>query len=336
MIAVVTGGTGFLGRRVVKSLLQEGVGVRCLVRRSTQMADLKSFLGDDLWPRLEIVRCDLMDVSSYGSALRGVDVVIHLAAGLAGGAAALFMDSVIPTRVFARACGEAKVPRFVLISSLGVYGAQHLRQDSILDETCPVDPQPQRRDAYSFSKIIQERVCWEMHRDIGLPLVVVRPGVIFGPGRGALSSRLGLSLGGLMLRIGGRRQLPYTYVDNCAVAIHRAATTPGVTGEVFNILDDDLPSVVDVLRAYRRSGRRLKSVWLPQFAIGPLSGAYDRYHRYSQGQLPGVLSRYRADTFWKPMRFSNAKSKSRLGWNPHVPMAQALDQAIRSMPAGKA
>lgn len=333
MIAFLTGGAGFLGQRVARSLRQDGVRVRCLVRATSNIDELRSFVGEALWDGVELVTGDLSDPDSYRQALADVDVVYNLAAGLTGGAAALVLNTVIPTRIFAETCAAAKVKRFVHVSSLGVYGAGHLRRWATLDETCPVDEHPARRDTYTYTKILQENICRDIARDKGLALVVVRPGVVIGPGRGALSSRVGLSFAGRTWRIGSSRILPYTFVDNCAAAICRAGTAPDAIGETFNILDDDLPSVSEVLNAYRRCGQRLRTVWLPQSSIGPLSSIYEWYHHYSQGQLPGVITRYRTDSFWKPLRFSNAKAKSRLAWKPQVPMTEALERTIRA-PAG--
>lgn len=330
MIALVTGGTGFLGRQVVSRLAAEGVDVRCLLRGTSQVDDLKRVVGKDHWHRVEIVRAELGDPSSYRSHLAGVDVVYHLAAGMTGGASVLFLNTVVPTRTFVTACADAKVPRFVLVSSLGVYGAGALQPWSTLDEACPVDSTPHLRDAYSFSKIVQENVCREIAVKAGLPLVIIRPGVVFGPGKGALSTRVGLTIGGLTLRIGSARQLPYTYVDNCAAAICLAGQSAKAVGETINILDDDLPSVRSVLAAYRKHGKKLRSIWLPQRAIGPLSSLYGWYHRYSRGQVPEVITRYRTDTFWRPLRFTNAKAKHLLAWTPHVSMACALERSISS------
>lgn len=330
MIAFVTGGTGFLGKRVVRCLCKNNFRVRCFVRDTSNVESLKAFLGNDLWQQVEIIRGDLNDQKTLRTAIEGVDVVYHLAAGTTGGAAALVTNTVIPTRVLARVCASAKIPRFVLISSLGVYGAGNLSRWSTLTETCPIDDHPQWRDAYSFSKIMQEEVCREVARDENLALVVVRPGVIIGPGRGALSTRVGLTVAGTTFRIGGTRLLPYTFVDNCASAIYRAGVAANVVGETFNILDDDLPSVNGLLSAYRRYGRKLRSVWLPQSAIGPLSSIYEWYHNYSDGQLPNVISRYRTETFWKPLSYSNRKAKTLLEWSPHVAMKDALETAISS------
>lgn len=328
MIAFVTGGTGYLGRRVVRQLAEQGWRVRCLVRPTSDVGELERFLGSDLWSKVEIVRGGLEQPETYAFALRDVDAVYHMAAGMTGGSAAVFLNSVVASRPFVKACGEAKVGRFVLVSSLGVYGA--VERGSTLDETSPKEAAPHRRDPYTFAKHVQEQACSDIAAGCSMPFVILRPGVIVGPGRGALSTRLGVSLGSWTVRIGSGRTLPYTYVENCASAICRAGTAPDVVGEAINILDDDLPTVRDVLAAYRRNGQRRRVVWCPQWAIGPASSIYEWYHRYSRGQLPGVISRYQTDAFWRPVRYSNRKAKQLLGWTPAVPMAEALRRAIAS------
>lgn len=328
MIAFVTGGTGYLGRRVVRQLAVDGKRVRCLVRPSSNTSDLEAFVGPEAWHNVEIVRGDLMRPESYAAVLRGIDAVYHMAAGMTGGAASVFLNSVVASRAFATACGDANVGRFVLVSSLGVYGA--IDKGGTLDETCATEPEPHLRDPYTYSKLVQEQACTEIAARYGMPLVILRPGVIIGPGRGALSTRVGLSFGAWTIRIGGQRTLPYTCVDNCAAAICLAGVSPAAVGEKINILDDDLPSVRDVLSAYRQHGQRRKTLLCPQSAIGPASSLYEWYHSYSRGQLPAVVSRYKTDAFWRPVNYSNRKAKQLLSWSPRVGMADALRQAIVS------
>ncbi|MBX3439153.1 MAG: NAD-dependent epimerase/dehydratase family protein, partial [Planctomycetaceae bacterium] len=219
MNAVVTGAAGFLGRRLVRFLREDGLRVTCLVRPSTEVGPLQRAVGPSLWDGVDIRIVDLMDERGCHDALIGTSVVYHLAAGLGGGASTLFLNSVVPTRRLLAAAVAAGVPRFVHVSSLGVYGTQSYRSGDLVDEQSPVDPQPHRRDPYTFSKVVQERIVWESHQNEELPVVVVRPGVIIGPGRGVLSTRVGLSVGPYLIRMGGRQTLPYTYVDNCASAI---------------------------------------------------------------------------------------------------------------------
>lgn len=330
MNVLVTGATGFLGRRLVYELVAEGWNVRCLLRPSSRVEELRAFIPVVLWDQVEIVRGDLMNTNDCDRALEGIDTVYHVAAGLTGGPAPLFLNTVIPTRRLLEACRKTEPRRFVLVSSLGVYAAASLKKNAVLDETCPVDPQPHLRDPYTYSKVVQEQAAWEAHREHGLPLVVIRPGVIYGPGRGVLSNRIGLSLGGRLLRIGGGRQLPYVFVDHCATALKHAGTAPDVVGEAFNVLDDELPTGRQVLRMYRRAGRRVRSFWLPQCSIGPLSSLYEAYSRWSQGQLPPVITRYRSDSIWKPLRFTNAKARDRLRWQPHLSFEETFRRSLNS------
>lgn len=333
MYPFLTGATGFLGRRLVRTLREDGLRVRCLVRGSSDIAPLRDFVGPDLWAGVDIVQGDLSDAACLARLMQGCDTVYHAAAALGGSTAVMFLNTVVPTRRIIDAALSNDVRRFVLVSSLGVYGVAGLRTGSLLDESSPVDPSPQLRDPYTYSKVAQEQVAWEAHRERGLPLVVIRPGVIFGEGRDVLSSRVGLKVGPLLLRMGGSQTMPYTYVENCAAALRCAGLAQGVEGEVFNVLDDGLPTGSQLLKMYRRSGRRLRSLWLPRPAIGPVSSLYEWYSRWSQGQLPAVITRYKSDSIWKGVRYTNAKAKSRLGWKPAVGFDEAFRRSVDALTA---
>jgi nucleoside-diphosphate-sugar epimerase len=191
------------------------------------------------------------------------------------------------------------------------------------------------RDSYTYSKIAEEKVAWEAYRE-GLPLVVVRPGVIYGPGRGCLSSRVGLRLGKLMARMGGDQALPYTFVDNCAGAIELTGRTPGVEGEAFNVIDDELPTGRDLLSRYRRAVEPLRVLPIPRWAIMPLSRLCESYHTWSAGQLPSVLTPYKSMAQWKPLRYTNARAKGVLGWEPEIGLVDGLQQTLTWLCAARA
>ncbi|MFN0054084.1 MAG: NAD-dependent epimerase/dehydratase family protein [Planctomycetales bacterium] len=311
----VTGGAGFLGRRVVKRLLDDGHDLRCLVRPSSAVDELQAFVSEGTQSRLELVQGTVGKLE--GAAIAGCEAVCHVAAGMKGCTAALFSDNVTATRRLVKASQDAQVKRLVLISSMGVYGTSGLRRGEVLDERCPLDDQPHLRDAYSYSKVMQERVAWEAHEAGVVPLVVVRPGNIYGPGRDPMSARVGLLQGKLLLRLGGRQLLPYVQVDACAAGIALALTAPGVEGEAFNLLDEELLSGRTFLKHYRRLRRRdLWVVPIPQFAINPLARCNVWYNRWSRGQLPAVLTPYKCAAMWKSLRYSVDKAKQKLGWSP--------------------
>ncbi len=328
LVVAVTGATGFLGRRVVRRLAQDGLHIRCAVRPSSDVEGLRRFVGERLWRQIDIQQVRLASLEDCRRFLQDVEIVFHLAAALKGGPAAMFANTVVPTRRLVQAACEQRVTRFVLVSSLGVYGAALLPKGAVLDETVPVDPRPYLRDPYTYSKVVQEEVAWQAQQEHGLPLVVVRPGVIFGDERGCLSNRVGLRLGGLLLRMGGRQPLPYTYVENCAEAVVLAGLTPRLEGHIINVVDDELPTGKRLLKELRRSGHKLKVVPVPRPAVSLLARFCHWYSRWSKGQIPPVLTPYKAANAWKPLRYSNERAKRLLGWQPRVNLQEALQRSL--------
>jgi nucleoside-diphosphate-sugar epimerase len=128
--------------------------------------------------------------------------------------------------------------------------------------------------------------------------------------------------------MGGRQSVPYTYVDNCAQAVLLAGTIPGLEGEAFNIVDDDLPTGRELLRCFRREVGGIPTLAIPQWAIQPAAGLCESYHRRSNGQIPAVLTRYKCSAMWKPLNYSNAKAKAILGWEPQVSFSEGLRRTL--------
>ena len=323
---VVTGATGFLGRRVAASLAFDGHAMRCLLRGSSDAGPLEQAVGGRV--DLSLVRLDFRDQDALTEAMRGADTLLHLAAGLSGSTSALFASGPVATRKLLHAAADAGIGRVVLISSLGVYGASLLRSGQTLDESTPIDPNAAARDPYSYSKVRQEEVARRVAEERGLDLVVIRPGVIFGEGRPTISSRAGLPLGGLLVQMGGRQLMPYTYVENCADAVAAAATAPTAAGQTINILDDDLPTASGLVRTVRQMGKPVRRLWVPGPLVPTACAVYHWYSRVSGGQLPPVLTRYRAKSMWKPVAYSNAKAKRVLGWAPRVSMTEAIGRTV--------
>jgi len=329
--AFVTGGSGFLGQRIVARLLARGDEVVCLLRNGSDASPLWRSLQVGASGHLEVARGTLEQPDTYRDALAGCTVIYHTASASRGAVPVLFLTNVVAARALLGAARDAGVRRFVLVSSIGVYGAGVLAPHALLDESCPLDPHPHLRDGYSYSKIAQERVAWDVSRAAGPGLVVIRPGVIYGPGRSWISSRVGLRVGETIVAMGGRRMVPYTYVDNCADAVCCAGVAPAIEGHAFNIVDDDLPTAAALLRRYRRQVGQLRVVPVPAWAIGPLSRASQWYHEHSEGQLPAVLTLYRSRAMWTPLRFSNSKAKRMLRWRPQTSVDEGLDLTAEAL-----
>jgi nucleoside-diphosphate-sugar epimerase len=149
--------------------------------------------------------------------------------------------------------------------------------------------------------------------------------VIYGPGGTALTTRIGIEVFGTLFHFGRNNALPLTYVDNCADAIVTAGRIDGHDGESFNVVDDDLPTSGEFLRAFRRNVARKRYLTVPYPVTIALSRFVAWYHRHSKGQLPAVLTPYKTASHWKGNTFSNDKLKS-IGWRPAISTHEGMER----------
>jgi nucleoside-diphosphate-sugar epimerase len=322
---LVTGSNGFIGAKVVEILLEYGFpNVRCFVRPSSKLDRLQKIVAGRTG--VEIISGDLLSPDDCRRAADGVSVIYHLAAGMEKSFAGAFMNSALATRNLMDAFLEhGHVTRFVNVSSFAVYSNLKMSRGALLDETCPLEDAPQERnDAYCFGKLKQEELVRQYGQEQRLPYVILRPGAVFGPGKKALSGRVGIDTFGFFIHLGGRNQLPLTYVDNCAEAIVLAGLRPGVDGEIFNVVDDELLTSSEFLAAYKRRARRFFSVRVPFFIARGMCSLWEDFSKRRQGQLPPVFNRRRCAAEWQGNRYTNRKLHERLGWNPRVNMRSAL------------
>lgn len=330
----MTGASGFVGSAVVRRLVERGAtSVRCMTRETSNLARLRAIAAEFPNAPLSFVEADLTARGSANDAVRGVDVVVHAAAAMGGAPADMFLHTVVGSKYLLEAIGASpRSPRVVLVSSMSVYGTASLGRSAIIDEASPVEANPERRDVYAQTKILQERLFFAQQRAAGLPLVVLRPGVIYGPGGAALSTRVGLNVFGLFLSLGGANALPLTHVSNCADAVVLAVENPSAVGQVFNVCDDELPTCRQYLASYKKGVRPLRSVSIPYPMLQKLSRMVAWYHETSRGQLPAVLTPYKVAALWGGNRFTNGKLKA-LGWRPAIPVSEGLFGAFEALRA---
>ena len=325
---LVTGSNGFVGAKVVETLLEYGFqNLRCFVRPSSRLDRLEEVLGRfPVAKSVQRVSGDLLSIGDCRRAADGAAIIYHLAAGIEKSFAGAFMNSALATRNLMDAslqCGHLR--RFVAVSSFAVYSNLNLKRGALLDETCPLEDAPQERyDAYGFGKLKQEELVKEYGKRYGLPYVILRPGTIFGPGKQDLSGRIGINTFGFFIQVGGSNLLPLTFVDNCAEAIVLAGLRSGVEGEIFNVVDDELLTSNQFIRAYERRVTPFFSLRIPYPVAYAFCLLWQKYSKWSKGQLPPAFNRRRCSADWKGNRFSNQKLRESLGWRPRVGAEKAM------------
>src|SRR5215472_15058993 len=326
---LITGATGFIGVKLVENLLDRGFcHLRCFARPSSSMVKLealKSRYQDRA--EIEVIKGNLLRCEDCVAATKDVAVIYHLAAGAGEKSVPdAFMNSVVTTRnLLDASLQHASLRRFVNVSSFTVYTNVGKPKGRLLDESCPIESSPERiTDAYSYAKVKQDDLVREYGNKHAIPYVIVRPGSVYGPGKMQITGRVGVGTFGLFLHLGGSNRIPFTYVDNCADAIALAGLKPGIEGEVFNVVDDKLPTSRQFLRLYKRNVTSFASLYLPHAVSYLLCSLWERYSTWSHGQLPPVFNRRRWHVEMKRTTYSNGKLKARLGWTPKVSVDEGL------------
>ena len=173
MRVAVTGAAGLLGRSITRYLVERGLELRAIVRSEAQGRALKV---DRL---VSIVTADILSTPRLVSAFMGCDAVVHCAARvqLGGLAREFYVANVLGTKAVLEACREARVPRLVHISSQGVYDLDDARDGELIDETSATESRPERRGAYSRTKLAAEHLLRRMSSTSPTPhVVILRPG----------------------------------------------------------------------------------------------------------------------------------------------------------------
>ena len=329
-LILITGSNGFIGSRVVERLLEYGYSnLRCLVRPSSNLTELNRIIGTFKNAKIDLVRGNLQSQDDCNRITAGVSVIYHLAAGRGEKSYPdAYMNSVVTTRNLLDAAVQAKnLKRIVNISSFAVYSTEKIRRGGLLDESCEVESQPHMTgEAYCYAKVRQDELLMEYGRKFNIPYVILRPGVVYGPGNKGLTGRVGIGTFGIYLHLGGANRIPLSYVENCADAIALAGLKQGIDGSILNIVDDDLPTSRTLLRMYKKNVGAFRSIYIPHVLSYFLCYMWEKYSQWSEGQLPPIFNRKRWSSYWKGNIYSNEKLKELLGWRQRVAFPEAAER----------
>jgi predicted dehydrogenase/nucleoside-diphosphate-sugar epimerase len=338
---VVLGASGFIGRRVVTALLGRGLPVTAVVRRLhalprelAQPAALEVRDAREAGGGLRLLPGRLEDGAALAAAFAGAKTVVHLATG--NGETweeverAMVRGSVAAAEA-ALACG---VERFIYVSSIAALYAGADCGAEVIGDRMGTDPEPAGRDLYSQGKIAAEAALFALHRERGLPLVVVRPGIVLGPGGPLEHGGLGYwARDNHCIGWGkGDNPLPVVTADDVADALARAVTYDGkgLDGKALNLCTRAPLSARQIVGELARStGRSLyfhpRPLWLSQtLEIG-------KWLVKVAGRRPGVRFPSYRDLKSRALipPFSSETAREVLGWQPVEEREAFLDRAIR-------
>jgi len=195
---------------------------------------------------VEYLIVNLSSAEDARRAVDGVDTIDHVAAGMKGLPATIFLNTVIASQRILEAIKDTK-PRVVLVSSIGVFNTSLRNAKHPVGKDTDLDPM--RKNATStFTPRFGRNACLK-----NMPSAAHRFGC--DPSRGALRRRQ------------SEPWLPVCHVANCAEAIVLAGTSPLASGHGYNVLDDNLPSAKEYLRLHEQAVQKVTSLRLPYPAV---------------------------------------------------------------------
>jgi 2-alkyl-3-oxoalkanoate reductase len=318
MRITVTGGTGFLGSYLVRDLLAKGTDVRVLARPSPRAERLAA-------AGVEIVSGDLRDAESIARALRGADIVYHLAAKVGSAPRKDYFEiNVGGTERVITACAENGIGQFVYASSLAVYGP--MPEGTRIDESTPFDDRPQLRDPYAESKIRADELVSAFAKKSGLPTVILREGIIFGPGRQLPAGLFAFRLGNTDVVFGRpANRFPLNYVENLIDSMQVVATSASGLRE-YNALDDDeltLDRYHVLKRLADHSKTHFASGW-PLYVASPFAEILRPIIPMGDTRLSTHQLRRALQDRW----YDTSKIRRELGWTPRVGLEAAIRKTL--------
>lgn len=324
MKALVTGASGFIGSTLIEQLAARGIEVDALMRKTSDDSNLKGL-------KYRRVEGDLSDADSLKRAVEGVDYVFHLAGAVtAKDRAGYFRHNAEGTRRLAEAAAETggSLKRFVHVSSLAAAGPASSRDPRREgDPNAPVS-------AYGESKL-QGEVEVLRHKD-RLPVVIVRPPMVFGPkdkGVFVVMQTVARNLMPLMQGSaeGGHKYYSSVHVDDLCQGIVQAGLAPlekVPSGEIFYISSDEIHSYEELLKAMSESlGKRPIRVRVPMLALTAAAhalGGVSKLTGKSFALNPDKLNEILPD-YWI---CSNAKAREVLGFRPRHDLSSGIAQTV--------
>lgn len=315
---VVTGAGGFLGRHLTRRLTQRGDVVRAFGHPPP----------NDDEPRMEVaefIRGDVRAREAVAQAVSGADAVVHLVSNFRRGgsdkaeAAAINVDG---TQNVLDAAVTAGVKRLVHCSTIGVHGDVRVVP---ADETAPFNP----GDLYQETKLAGERRVWDCYERTGLPVTVVRPISMFGPGDRRMLKLFRMIKAGRFVMVGdGKALFQPAYIADVVEGFVACLDSDTAVGETFIVGGDEYVSLRELVGliadALHVPPPRLR---IPMTPVVWAAAACERVCVPLGIEPP--LHRRRVSFFRNTRAFTIAKARRLLGYEPQVSLSDGIRRTIR-------
>jgi len=320
---LVTGASGFIGRALIKRLVESGNGVRAAVHSESDRRNLiNRYPG-----QIDAFCGDISDGSFVEYLLAGVKTVYHLAAATSGGWLQHIDASVKGTQNLMSAALKARCEKIVYVSTIALLDQSTYPDDKVIDETFPYEKFPEKRDPYCFAKLWAERIVKSfLETSSNQTILILRPGIVYGPEKIPIDN-LVQRHGKLWILKGGRRKLlPLVYIDNLVDALILAGKAS--KSGIYNVIDEEDIELGEFVNAYKDlTHSDSKTLYLAK----PLLLAFHQMVAVIRNLLakPENHAVYKLKCKQASVRHSSRNLKRELGWRQNVAFKKGLKTAVQ-------
>ena len=317
---LVTGATGFLGKYVVKELVEHGYQVRAFGRNSKVGRSLEN-------SSVSFFQGDLTKADDVLEACKGMDLVVHAGAlsTVWGPWEDFYQANVLGTKYVLEACRQAGIQRLVYVSSPSIYAAPK-DQLGIKESDAPEE---NNLNNYIRSKLASEKL-FKDYPDV--PSIILRPRGLFGIGDTSilprvinLSQKLGIPLIG-----DGRQLMDMTCVENVALAIRLAIEAPEAKGEVYNITNGEPRAFRDLLEeSLTGLGYPIKYRNLPAALLSGIASCLEFLYKTFNLKGEPALTRYTYYLLRYSQTLDISKAERELGYHPKISISEGIEQYVQ-------
>jgi len=324
---LITGATGFIGRHLTRRLLSQRRSVRLLCRAASI-----GKLDGPTRGAAEIAEGDLRDAESVARAMRGVGRVFHCAGHVSDwGTEEQFMAvNVAGTQRLLDAACEEHVDRLVHLSSIAVFGVP---SPPSFDDDSPYGP---GGDLYSRTKIAGEQAALRCHRERQLPVVVLRPAVVYGPWSPWAEEPVAMLRQGRMFLLGGGEGTCHPcYVENLVDAMILAAEHPRAVGRAYIVADDEPISFADYFNHLARMVGKApirRSIPLP--VARAMATGFESWAGVRRSGARPLLTHAAIDMVTARSRMSMRRIRDEIGFEPRYSVSVGMAELERWFKAG--
>ncbi len=314
---LVTGATGFTGGHLTRGLAAGGRSVRALVRDPNRARDLES-------AGVELATGDIRDRAALDRAMAGVDIVYHIAA--------IYRQAGVPTATYravnatavgvvVEAAARAGVRRVVHCSTVGVHGdIEH----PPAGEDAPIRP----GDIYQTTKVEGEQIARATGERVGMPVTIVRPTGIYGPGdRRLLKLFRGVARRRFPILGSGEIYYHLTYIDDLVAGFRLCGEHPAAANRTYILAGAEVTTLNELVKLVAEvAGVPPPTLHLPVWPFW-ITGALCEAVCVPFGIEPPIFRR-RVDFYTKSRAFDITRAKTELGYSPRVSLRDGIARTL--------